>query len=204
MGRNWSNDERVLGFNGRVSRVRTLVIEALEAQGKEGATVDDICSLIGDDLDGKRPKGSIGQALTYMKTDGFVIDQGERWYLPENAPKTHLNGSNSSAAPAPATNGHKAQIAPFVGKRTGKTISLYTGHRTFSEVLSVHLLIGGRWFPVMLGDRMRIMVDFERPEWSPDQVTYSDVEVIKFTHKDGGVYEERPAPKDLVTIAPGE
>lgn len=190
-----------------LSKSRIIVSEALVSQGKDGATKEDLLILVGDEIGGSRPQGAIGLALSSMAYDGEVVEHRGRWYLKECAPDaliSHVNGSNSSAAPAPAMNGHKAQVAPFIGKRTGKTVSLYTGHRVFDDVVAIMLLVGGRWWPVMLGDKMRIMVAFEAPQWSPDQVIYSDVEVIKFTHKDGGVYEERPAPKDLVTIAPGE
>lgn len=204
---NWTNDDRAKRPDGRFSQPRMIVLEGLEAQGMEGATRDELVQLIGGDMNGDSPAMSIGRILHALLNEEHVVLQFGRWYLKECAPdalESRAKGSNSSAVSNGATNGHKVQIAPFFGKRTGKRVSLYTGHRVFDDVVAINLLIAGRWWPVMLADTMRIMVAFDRPDWSPDQVTYSDVEMIRFTYKAGTTYEERPAPKDLVTIAPGE
>lgn len=190
-----TKDPRVMNTNGTLSKPRMLVVEALEAQGKEGATIDELVELLTQDLNVDNPKMSIGQSLSKMENDQYIIRSRNRWYLKEHAP---------SAQPAlpPQANGRVQPIAPIAQKRSGKTVELYTSPRVFSDVIGLSLLIKEQWFKLPLFGGVRICMGHESPIWSPEQETFSDVSVIKILLKDGRVVEERPALKDLVTIAP--
>jgi hypothetical protein len=194
-------DERARRSNGLVSRPRVVVLEALEAQAGEGATVEEILTLVGSEFPGNRPQGSIGQVLSYMQTDDLVTFVKNRWYLKEHAPiiqaknDLHINGLNTYSN----TNGSK--IAPMVQKRIPKTISLHTKPRTYTDAVAVDLLIKERWTPVPFMVNMRVMIDPDVADWPCEKWFWTDVEIVRITHKDGRKTEERPAPKDVVTIA---
>lgn len=196
MKNRFSQDERVTVFNGRVSRPRQIVVEALEAQAAEGATVEELCTLIGAEIGGVRPQGSIGQVLSYMATDDIVIEIRGRWYLKEHAPIA-VDPAPSDKKPA---NGFFAKIAGVMQKRSEKTVSLYRMPTVYDDAIGVTLLINQRWTPVPLFGNLRICIDKEIPNWSPERIWYSDVEVVRITRRNGIVSEERPAPKDYVTI----
>lgn len=186
-----------------VTTSRIVVLEALQAQGKDGATKEELLMLVGEEIGGARPQGAIGQVLSVLVAEDEAMEVRGRWYMKDcapDAPETHLNGSNSSAAPAPAMNGRKVQIAPFMGKRKGKTISVYTSPRVFEDAIALSLFVGGRWFKIPLSGSARVCYGQEAPDWSPDQEMYSDVEVLKIQLRNGQFHEERPAPKDIVTI----
>jgi len=186
-----------------VSQPRVRVLEALEAQGKEGATIEEMVLLVGSEFPGNRPQGSIGQVLGYMKTDEIVVFERGRWFLTEYAPSApqpdlHINGLNTYA---PVDNG---KVAPITQKRKGIVISVYTSPRVYEQAIDIALLIGGRWWPVPLFGNARICIGQSRPEWSPNERYYTDVEVVKITQQGGKISEERPAPKDIVTIDQAE
>ena len=190
-----TKDPRVMNSNGQLSKSRMLVIEALEAQAQEGATIDELVNLIGMDLEMEHPKMSIGQSLSKMEADEYVVCYRNRWYLKEHFFKPEPQQQNGS-------NGRVQPIAPIAQKRSGKTVELYTSPRVFSDVIGLSLLIKEQWFKLPLFGGVRICMGHESPIWSPEQETFSDVSVIKILLKDGRVVEERPALKDLVTIAP--
>lgn len=199
----FKQDERAVTSQGRVSKSRVIVLEALEAQGKEGATIDELAQLIGQDMPGENPKLAIGSVLSRMEADDYLCNIRGRWYLNECAPDTpqpRQNGSNSNGAAQPAMNGHKSGVAPFMGKRKGKTISVYTSPRVFEDAIALSLFVGERWFKIPLSGSARVCYGQEAPDWSPDQEMYSDVEVLKIQLRNGQFHEERPAPKDIVTI----
>lgn len=202
MKRSWSKDERVQMVNGQVSPTRVIVVEGLEAQGKEGATLDELTQLIGQDIGGERPKQGISKALNMMADNDHVQFVRGRWYLTEHAPKPATNGHAPDASPVYSQINESPRPVTFNGKRSEKQVSLYTSPRVFSDVISISLLIAQRWYRLPLFGSVRICIGFEAPNWSPDQEMFTDVEVIKIVHTGGKVTEERPAPKDLVTVAP--
>jgi hypothetical protein len=201
----YSNDERVTRANGQVSEVRVLIIEALEALAGDGATAEDLFQLIGQSIDSDNPKMSIGKTLSNMDADGYVIYHRGRWYMKEHAPNAqppvndlHVNGLNTYSS----FNGSK--IAPMVQKRIAKTISLHTKPRTYTDAVAVDLLIKERWTPVPFMVNMRVMIDPEVADWPCEKWFWTDVEIVRITHKDGRKTEERPAPREIVTIAAEE
>lgn len=201
MSNRWTNDIRVMRpSTGGISQPRVIVIEGLEAAGKDGATIDDLAALIGQDMRGSSPKSSIGRTLHGMLADGYVVCINDRWYLKETI--SYSNGSAPPAAPRPASK--PAPVSVFSQKRSGKTVSIYTAPHILADVIGLAMLIGEQWYKIPLFGSVRICIGSEAPQWSPEQEMYSNVSVIKFTLKGGAVEEEHPAPKDIITIAPEE
>lgn len=192
-----TKDERVMQVNGTKSLSRELIVEALETVTSEGATVDEIVDLIGKDLPSENKKMSVGGTLSRMETDNYVVNYRGKWYLKEHLVK---NIPEQQQVNPPATNGFFAKIAAVVQKRSAKSVSLYRMPTIYTDAIGVSLLINQHWTPVPLFGNLRICIDKEIPNWSPDRIWYSDVEIVRITRQNGQVSEERPAPKDYVTI----
>lgn len=194
-----TKDPRVMQANGMKSLSRELIVEALETVASEGATIDEIVELIGKDLSSENKKMSVGGTLSRMETDNYVICYRGKWYLKEHLIKNAPEQQNADM-PTHNANGFFAKIASVVQKRSAKTISLYRMPTIYTDAIGVSLLINQHWTPVPLFGNLRICIDKEIPNWSPERIWYSDVEVVRITRQNGIVSEERPAPKDYVTI----
>lgn len=193
-----SMDQRIVNpSTNKPSRSRMLVLEALEAQGKEGATVDEIDTMIGSEFGIANPKMSIGQALSRMEADQYVACRGDRWWLTEHYPQPSAqNGGTVSHT----SNGRPAQIAPMVQKRSGRTVALYTAPTVFADVISLALLIKEQWFEIPFWGAIRVCVGHDIPDWSADKRWYYNVTTLKIMFKGGQVEERQPDSKDVVTI----
>lgn len=199
----FGKDPRTTRVNGQVSPSRQYVIEALEAMGKGGATTDELVTLIGENMPGGNPKQSIGKTLGGLERDQYVVRYRGRWYETECAPTEPTNNNGSHSAP-PKTEYPKVQIAQYAGKRSGKTVSVYTSPKVLDDAIGLALLIKNEWYKIPLFASLRLCMGTEAPMWSPEQEMYRNVTVIRITHKGGKVTEERPSPADVITIAPEE
>lgn len=193
-------DSRFVMANGRMSKPRQMVLEALEAMGSEGGTTDELTILIGANFDSNNPKMSIGKTLSGLLADEYVVMQRGRWYEKNCAPAAPaLDRIASVKVDQP-----RIQVATYVGKRSEKTVSIYTTPNVLTDVIGLALLIANHWYKIPLFASIRICIGQEAPHWSPEQEVYSDVTTIRITHKGGKVTEEHPARTDLITIAPEE
>lgn len=197
------NDMRAVTSQGRVSKSRVVVLEALEAQGAEGATIDELAQLVGQDMPGENPKLSIGSVLSRMQTEEHLVCLRNRWYLAEHAPQSQVNGNGTGLPLVYSSNGQHS-IAPMVQKRSGKTVSLYTTPEVYSDAIAIAMLSDQKWYKIPFFLSMRICIGHEAPNWSPEQEIYSNVEILRITHKNGKITEKRPAPTDLITVAAEE
>lgn len=191
-------DPRFLGSQGRYSRQREVIITALEAYGKQGATLDEVVELVGKDLPGYNPNMSAGKTLHSMLDAGYVMMVNGKWYMKESAPTRRPD-----SAPA-AQNGHIQPIAPFAQKRSGKTITLYTTPETLENVIGLSLLHKEQWYKMPLFDNVRLCIGMEAPQWSPEQEMYSDITEMKVLFKNGQTVNRAVNPREIVTIAPEE
>lgn len=199
----FKKDPRTTRMNGQVSSSRQYIIEALEAMGKAGSTTDELVTLIGDNMPGSNPKHSIGRTLGGMEKDGYVVMYRGRWFEKENAPTEPAN-NNGSHITARKPDQPKVQIAQYAGKRSGKTVSVYTSPKVLDDAIGLALLIKNEWYKIPLFASLRLCIGAEAPMWSPEQEMYQNVTVIRITHKGGTVTEERPNSTDIITIAPEE
>jgi hypothetical protein len=199
----FQSDLRAVTSQGRVSKSRVVVLEALEAQGAEGATIDELAQLIGQDMPGENPKMSIGSVLSRMQTEEHLVCLRNRWYLKEFEPQPKFEPAQTNHIVS-FTNGSFQKIASVTQKRKGINISVYTSPRVYEGAVDISLLIGGRWWPVPLFGNARICIGQSRPEWSPNERYYTDVEIVKIVQAGGKVSEEKPAPRDIVTIDQAE
>lgn len=193
-------NDRVYVEGRQVSVSRVYITEALQAQGREGATKADLLTLVGEEIGGTRPQVAIGQTVSAMLADGDIVQQDGRYWLKEHFPQPHANGNGS--APPVSPNGGNGKVAPFMGKRTGKTVSVYVSPRVFEDAIALSLKIDGEWFKLPLWGSARVCYGQEAPMWSPDQEMYTGVEEIKITLRNGQYVTEHPARTDIVTIAP--
>lgn len=191
-------DPRLLVHNGSLSLSRQVVVEALETFGSQGATRDEIVDLIGRDLPGDNPNMSAGRTLGQLREDGHVIEMRGRWYLTEHAPQP------KNAPPMPPPNGRVQPVAPFVGKRTGKTVALYTTPEVLQNVIGLTLTIDNVAYKMPLFGNIRICIGKEAPQWTPEQEMYTHCTKIRVLLQGGQTQEFQPAYNDIVTIAPEE
>lgn len=194
-----TKDQRAMQSNGMLSHPRMIIIEALEAQTSEGATIDELVELIGADLDVTHPKMSIGSTLSKMGNDGYVVCHRNRWYLKEHFVKAEA-APDATVKILSQSNG---KIAPMVQKRSGKQVSIFTSPRELNDVVRVSLVIHGTKFPVPLWGDMWICYGQSTPDWDIEKETYYNVETIELLLKNGTKHEEHPSPSDNVTIAQG-
>ena len=186
---------RVYVDGKQVSTSRVYIAEALQAQREEGATKQELLTLIGEEIGGLSPMRAIGLTVGAMLTEEEIVHKDGRYWLKEYAP-SRANGRTAHVSP----NGGNGKVAAYTGKRTGKTISVYTSPRVFEDAIALSLFIGGRWFKIPLAGSARVCYGQEAPVWSPDQEMYGDVEVLKIQLRNGQYHEERPARSDIVTI----
>lgn len=180
------------------SKSRSLVLEAL-ATFPNGCSRDEIVDLIGRDIDqSANPNSVVGATLVRLEIDNLVEKRQGKFYLTGSNGHVASNGTKVHEA------GPREQVAPFMGKRKGKTVTFYTSSE-YNNVISIALLINQKWIRVpMWADAFRVHIGNSQPKWTPEQETYSDVELVKMKHQDGQTTEKRPEHNDLVTIAPDD
>lgn len=185
------------------SKVRQIIVEALSVYGAKGAVKDEIYNLIcedlyGDNLTSKRK--SLSNGLFRTAEADLIVKFGDRYYLKEYDPVPHENRQ-----PHVNGNGSTAKIAPYAGKRTGKTVSIYKSPMIMNDVIALAFLMNEQWYKMPLFGSVRICVgQGDPPLWSADQEMYRGVVQIRITHKGGMVTDEHTSPSDIITIAPEE
>jgi hypothetical protein len=197
---------RYLRKGRRIMSIRQMVFDALQLQN--GLSSRDIIDYI-HEIDSTILDQNVYTTLHDAKKRGALQHEGRKYYLPttETMQNVKLNGVKSirpvPAAPSPSANGNGlTTIAPFKQKRPGIRLGIYSSPRYFEEVVALSILIGEQWFPVPMFDNMRMCIGYEIPEWSPYQLEYRNVVNMRITFKNGQVQDERPALKDVITIAP--
>jgi hypothetical protein len=202
-----TDDRRLWNSNERYVASRAPIVEALEAQGREGLAYDELFTLIGGEMNGETDqnrKQSLSRLLTGLYEEGHVAEYRGRLYLtpnlPQNGAKAALNGVLSNAGTEPQVNGHNNGVRTFQSNQEFFDVEVFTSPHLYQDCGSVKLLIGGQWFPVMLGGRMRVCYGQGIPEWA-NKATYTNVETIKLVLKGGKAEELHPAPRDMVTVA---
>lgn len=195
--------------DGHYSPLRAALIEALDAFGKDGGTLQQVVDLLGDELEAANPNQSAGRALGWLTKLKVVTRIKDRYYLAEHAPElpqaTKPAPKYAPILRPPHEQNGSVQISPFMAKRKGKRVALYIGHKILENVIGVSLLIGNEWRRVPLWmESARVMIGENRPEWHPEQETWDHVEMVRFVFKSGAIEEHRPNPRELVTIAPEE
>lgn len=193
-------NDRVRVDGKQISVTRVYIGEALQAQGKDGATKDELLTLIGDEVGGRRPQGAIGQCLSTMLDDDEIVEYRGRYYLKDDAPAVQANGAHPAPLP---TNGQRVQVAAQVQKRPGQTVSVFTSPQEWADVVRVTLVIKGVTVPIPLWGAMWICYGQQTPDWDVEKEQYYNVETIRLLFKNGTQQEIRPAPTDTVTIAQG-
>lgn len=195
-------DPRVTRANGMVSQSRQVLLEALEAMGAEGGTLDELVALIGEEMPGENPKISIGRTIRNMESDGHVMEWRGRWYEKGCAP------IKSEVRPLPdvkTADQPKVPVAVYANKRDGKIVSIYRTPFVVTDAIALAFLINEQWYKMPLFGSVRICIGpGDPPLWSADQEMYRNVVKIRITHKGGTVTEEPTSPSDIITIAPEE
>lgn len=188
------------------SRIREVLTVALGAFGAKGAVREEIYSLICEDLYGdtlQQKRQSLSNGLFRAVEADALVKFGDRYFLKEYDPVPKQNrllnisehhGNGSVAKPA---------VALYAGKRTGKTVSIYTTPKVMDDVIALSLLMNEQWFKMPLFSSVRICIGTgDPPMWSSDQEMYRGVVQIRITHKSGMVTDEHTSPSDIITVAP--
>ena len=198
--------------NGMISRVREIVYDALVRMGKEGATIDELVTLVGDDIGGITPKMGIGKVIRVLQDFDVVVEYRGRWYTKENAPEkaqTHPRLNGNTSAPVPAK---RVEVAAYMGKRPEKTVSVYTAPETHTNVIGITFTFRddqnrvAQWkLPLFVNTRICIVgVGQDTPILSPQQEMYYRIENVRLLLKGGTYVDKATNLNDVIVIAPDE
>lgn len=192
-----------------MSKIRDQVLEALEVQAGQGATRDEILTLLGIEID-TNTRRSVGRVLSFQMQEGNVVERHGKFYLKEFVsraavqpmPDLPTNGRNPLGALARAIG--KVNLAPFQKTREPRRLALYQAPMEYEAVMAIELVQeNGACFRLPLAN-YRIAINGDSPRWSPAQESYSNIINLRIYLSDGQALEVPTNPRCPVTVAPLE